>query len=276
MKNSKRTLSFLTLAFLAVIGLTACTPQPKDLTEQMKTYETAWKEAYNNGDAHALAMLYTADAKLYPDNSNVIEGRDAIEAFWNSALTMGMARAEPTTVSATAVGNMMIHEGEYKSFTKDDQLIDRGKYLLTRQKEEGDWKIDKHIWNSSIPELPVKGAWKLMEYKNITDGSVAYSFPGSFEMGQIKIWTDNHFCFSGTYTINNETTDNYGGGTFTLDGGNIYSENIEFHTSKPMIGTSVKMLIEVKGNTLTQTYPVDDSGNFDENNYSVEKYVRLD
>jgi|GEM_PF-360760 len=151
MKNVKSFLRFLTLAFLTVIVLTACTPQPKDLTEQMKTYETAWKEAYNNGDAHTLALCYTADAKLYPDNSDVIEGRDAIEGFWKIAFTMGMAKAEPTTISATAVGNTAIHIGEYKSFTKDGQMIDRGKYLLTRQKEEGDWKIDKHMWNSSMP-----------------------------------------------------------------------------------------------------------------------------
>lgn len=147
----KKNFSLFPLIILSLVFLTACNPQPKDVTEQMKDYATEWMEAVNNGDAHALAMCYTADAKLYPENSDVIEGRDAIEAYWNIALDMGMAKAEPTTKVATAVGNMAVHEGKYKSFTKDGQLIDEGKYLITRINEEGEWKIDKHMWATSMP-----------------------------------------------------------------------------------------------------------------------------
>lgn len=273
----KKNLNLFRFIVLTLLLLTACNPQPKDVTEQMKDYETAWMEAYNNGDAHALAMCYTADAKLYPENSDVIEGRDAIETFWNGAMTMGMAKARPTTVNAVAVGNMAIHVGDYKSFNKDNQLIDQGKYLVTRKNGKGEWKIDKHMWATNIPESPIKGAWRLVEIKHVSNGKEAYHFPGGgFEMQQIKIWTNGHFSFSGLYSMNNESTDNYGGGTYSIDGENIYSENIEYSASKPLVGTSIKMRIEVVGNTLTQTYPVEEDGTIDEDNYSFEKYVRLD
>jgi len=195
MKNVKSFLRFLTLAFLTVIVLTACTPQPKDLTEQMKTYETAWMEAISNGDAHALAMSYTIDAKLLPTNSKPIEGQDAIEAFWKGALEMGIAKVEITPVAAQAVGNMLVHEGEYKSFNKNDQMIDQGKFLATRILVDGQWKIDKHMWNTSMP-APVARAvendsvWivinpvKADKVKQFEDYNFNYLGPAAAEVNQ--------------------------------------------------------------------------------------------
>lgn len=277
MKNVKNLHGILVLMLLSLFCFSSCDQQPKDVTEQIKQANATFMEAYNNGDAHALAMCYTVDGKVFPANSEAIEGQEAIEAFWNGAIGMGIAKAELETESANAIGNMAVEIGKYKLYTKEGQLIDHGKYLVNWTKVDGIWKLHQDIWNTSIPEPPMKGAWKLVSYKNIANGSMASNFPDAqLEMHQIKIWTNGHFAFSGTYAMNDQLNDNYGGGTYNLIGENIYSENITFHTSKDMIGTSIKMALEVKGNTLTQIYPIDDQGNYDEDNYSVEKYERLD
>ncbi|WP_167613557.1 YybH family protein [Maribellus sediminis] len=277
MKNVKNLSGILTLVLLTMFCLSSCDQQPKDVTEQIKQANATFMEAYSNGDAHALAMCYTVDGKVFPANSEAIEGQEAIEAFWNGALGMGIAKADLQTESADAIGNMAVEIGKYKLYAKNGQLIDHGKYMVNWTKVDGKWKLHQDIWNTSIPEPPMKGAWKLVSYKNIANGSVANNFPdGQLEMHQIKIWTSGHFAFSGTYTVNNQLNDNYGGGSYTLKSGNVFSENIEYHSAKQMVGTSVKMLIEVQGNILTQIYPADDQGNYDEDNYSVEKYERLD
>ncbi|WP_340114753.1 YybH family protein [Maribellus mangrovi] len=276
MKNFKNLLSFLTLLAFSFVFLPACNQSPTDITEQIQTANNAFMEAFNSGDAHELAIKYTADGQLFPSNSDVIKGQENIEVFWNGAKEMGVAKAELETTKAEAVGAMAVETGHYKLYAQNDQMIDHGKYVVSWMKVDGKWKLHNDIWNTSVPESPIKGAWNLVEIKNINDGAVTNSFPnGNVQMQQVKIWTDGHFSFTGTYAMNNETSNNYGEGTYSLNG-NIYTENIDYHVSEPLIGTSIKMHIEVKGNTLTQIYPVDDSGNYDENNYSIEKYVKLD
>jgi ketosteroid isomerase-like protein len=50
----------------------------------------AWNEACNRGDAGAVAALWTGNAKLLPPTHQVIEGRQAIEAFWDGLLKAGL------------------------------------------------------------------------------------------------------------------------------------------------------------------------------------------
>lgn len=274
----KRNHLFVVLTSILFTGIMffSCQPQKVDVTDQIKEANEAFMEAFNNGDAHAVAMNYTSEAKLFPANSDAIEGPEAIESFWNGALGMGVAKAELKTVNAEAVGNMAVEEGTYKLFTKDNQVIDHGKYIVSWKKVDGKWKLDKDIWNTSVLLNPVIGAWNLVAFKQVSDGSLTYNFPdGNVEGSQIKIWTNGHFCFSGHYVQNGEKMDNYGGGSYIMNG-NIYEEHLDYFPLASSVGNTVKLKIEMKGDTLIQTYPVDADGNIDKNNYSVEKYLRLD
>jgi len=151
------------------------------------------------------------------------------------------------------------------------------KQIAALEKIDGDWKIALNAFvEEQYPNDKLLGAWNMVAYKNVNNGSLAYSFPNGNVTGkQIKVWTNGHFTFSGEFEFDGEKTDNYGGGSYTMNG-NISEEYIEYFSSKPSIGTTVKLMMEFKGDTLIQTYPVDADGNFDKNNYSVEKYVKLD
>ena len=120
----------------------------------------------------------------------------------------------------------------------------------------------------------IMGAWKFVQYQTIKGDSVFIEFPGKTDMDMTKIWTGNHFMCVGRSKVDTTVSDMYGMGTFKLDG-NKYEENVKILFYKPWEGKTIKMTLEIKNDTLIQTYPVDDNGQMDKNWAWIEKYVRI-
>jgi len=121
----------------------------------------------------------------------------------------------------------------------------------------------------------IAGAWSLVYYKSYAKDTVIGVYVGKNVIGsQIKVWSDEHFVFVGRFKVNEKQSDNFGGGTYTLEGSQ-YTETIDYHTNKQWLGKQYKMLIEIKGDTLMQTWPVSNMWNVDKSNYTIEKYVRI-
>lgn len=121
----------------------------------------------------------------------------------------------------------------------------------------------------------IEGAWKLVHATVVRNGALAGEFPESWSGNDMKMWSHGHFTFVGRMKSDTTYTDYYGGGKYTLQG-NRYQEEIEFHMVPGLIGTTAKMLLEVRSDTLIQTWPVKDDGQIDKDNFYEEKYVRLD
>ncbi len=119
------------------------------------------------------------------------------------------------------------------------------------------------------------GSYLTVSYKYYSHDTLKWSFPEMETGSEMKIWSDKNFVFSGTYRKDTTTRDNYGGGTYTLDGDH-YTENIQLHSDKSYIGTSIKMLIKINGDTLTQTWPVDENWNISKESHLEQKLVRAD
>lgn len=151
MKKKSTFTSSLAFFFLISIIFNSCTQGPVDVTSEITDANKEFMEAFNNGDANALAMNYTSNAKLYPSNSDVIEGQEAIEGFWNAVMNMGIKKAFLETVTAESFGNIAIEEGRYELYVEGDQIVDQGKYIVTWEKEDGQWKLHRDIWNTSNP-----------------------------------------------------------------------------------------------------------------------------
>ena len=134
------------------------------------------------------------------------------------------------------------------------------------------------FWSCSPNEKQhrkIEGAWSLVYYQSIAKDSVVGRYIGKDVIGsQIKVWSNDHFVFVGRFKVGSREADNYGGGTYTLEGSQ-YIETILYHINKQWIGTKPKMLIEIKGDTLYQTWPVNNMWQTDKSNYTLEKYVRL-
>jgi ketosteroid isomerase-like protein len=58
--------------------------------EQIESAYRAWNEATDRANAKALVLLYLDDAKLLPPTHMLVDGRQAIEKFWDGLFKAGM------------------------------------------------------------------------------------------------------------------------------------------------------------------------------------------
>ncbi|MFQ5651461.1 MAG: SgcJ/EcaC family oxidoreductase [bacterium] len=111
--------------------------------------------AFNRGDAAGVAALYTEKARVGPPNSEVLQGREAIQSFMQSGFTAGLKDLTLTTVSVDGSGDTAYENGTYTlKIAPEGQaaMTDSGKYLAVwKQQADGGWKLHTDIWNSSLP-----------------------------------------------------------------------------------------------------------------------------
>ncbi|MBN1388916.1 MAG: DUF4440 domain-containing protein [Bacteroidales bacterium] len=140
------------ITVLAVMFLVAgCVQQPVDVSGEISDANIVFMEAFNTGDMAALAQCYTEDAKLFPPNSEIVQGREMIETFWGGALEMGVKKVLLETTSATGFGNTAIEEGKATLYAEGDVILDVSKYIVIWKKIGDKWLLDRDIWNSSMP-----------------------------------------------------------------------------------------------------------------------------
>jgi uncharacterized protein (TIGR02246 family) len=111
----------------------------------------AFMAAAGRGDAAGLAALYTANGQLLPPNADFVTGPEALQGFWQAVLDMGIQKAELNTVEVEGFGETAVEVGKFKLFGAEDQLLDQGKYIVYWKQQEGQWKLHRDIFNSSMP-----------------------------------------------------------------------------------------------------------------------------
>ena len=151
MKNKSKVLNSIALVSLICVLFSSCAPIPADVTGEINEANQAIMSAYANGDANALAAFYTADAKIFPENSATIEGPQAIAGFFGAIMNMGIKKVKFEAVTAQSYGNMAVEEGKYTLFVEGDYIADQGKYIVTWKNEDGKWKVHRDIWNTNNP-----------------------------------------------------------------------------------------------------------------------------
>jgi hypothetical protein len=118
------------------------------------------------------------------------------------------------------------------------------------------------------------GGWQLVQTQSIENGKMKVTYPGILVGNEYKMWSEKNFIFFGRWKTDSVTTDNYGYGTYTLNGKD-YEETVMYHFMKEYEGQKIKMSMELINDTLIQIYhPVDSTGVQSESISSVEKWVR--
>ena len=122
---------------------------PQQSRTEIERINRGFMEAFRQGDAGAMAMLYSNDALLLPPGSPEIDDRDEIRAFWQGAMDMGIKEADLETREVEALGDTAIEVGRFTLRGADGQTADAGKYLVVWKREAATWRIQRDIWNSS-------------------------------------------------------------------------------------------------------------------------------
>jgi hypothetical protein len=121
-----------------------------------------------------------------------------------------------------------------------------------------------------------QGAWQLVQIQRIANGKTRVTFPTATNKGtSIKMWSEKHYSVLGNRDRDTLIVDLYTGGTYKLEGIQ-YEEDVMYAKDKPYIGKNIKMSMELRNDTLLQSYnPVNTKGQFVDTVRYVEKYIRL-
>lgn len=107
--------------------------------------------AFKWGDAAGLAALYTENGQILPPNDGFVTGRQAVHAFWQSVMDMGIKEAKLKVLEVEGLGDTAIEVSTFTLQGEGGLVLDEGKYLVVWKFEEGQWKLHRDIFNSSKP-----------------------------------------------------------------------------------------------------------------------------
>jgi ketosteroid isomerase-like protein len=109
-------------------------------------------EAHITKDTTFLNNIFTKDARSFPPNAEAVVGRKAIAQLNADWVNFGIYEAKEISTSFYGTKDYLIDEGTYTFIYGEDKTTDKGKYINIWKMEDGEWKIDSNIWNSSLPE----------------------------------------------------------------------------------------------------------------------------
>jgi len=107
--------------------------------------------AINAGDGATVASFYTEDAALFPPGAARVDGRSAIQTFWQGAIDSGMTIDDLHAVEVDARGDMA---GEIGVFVlsvpgENGQTKIPGQYIVIWKRTGHTWQLHRDIWNTN-------------------------------------------------------------------------------------------------------------------------------
>ena len=150
---------YLLVLMLAVPILLSCTtPPPPDTTAEdtqaIKVVRNQLTYNFNQGDAAAVASLYTDEAKLLPPKRPMIVGKEGIQAFNQAGIDAGVGDLRFTVIDLSVNGDMAYVVGKQTVTIQPEEgeaISENNKYVWILKRENGTWKLDVVIFNSSVP-----------------------------------------------------------------------------------------------------------------------------
>jgi ketosteroid isomerase-like protein len=109
-----------------------------------------FSQAYMNEDYDAIANAYTLDGKIFPNNTKIIEGREAIKKRWIITNGAKILHHQLDPEEIKFLGDYAYDYGYYngKTQNKDKTISEwKGKYVVIWKKVGEDWKMYLDIWN---------------------------------------------------------------------------------------------------------------------------------
>jgi uncharacterized protein (TIGR02246 family) len=130
--------------------MSTITQTASDTLEEIRSVNQNFETNFASGDAQGMASLYTSDGLLLPPGAGTQKGPNAIQNFWQMVMDMGIKGAHLETLEIEQEGETAIEMGQYELSGAEGQRMDQGKYIVIWKRQEGQWKLHKDIWNTSI------------------------------------------------------------------------------------------------------------------------------
>ncbi len=141
------------------------TPTGRELVRATTATRASFVAALEQGDAHAAAAVYAADARLLPPSAELLRGRAAIEAFWSAGIASGLSGVELEAIELERRDALGYEIGRYALRLRaadGGEVVDRGKYVLVHeQQEDGAWLRTVETFNPDVAPVPTPGSPQL-------------------------------------------------------------------------------------------------------------------
>ena len=137
------------ILFLLITSLTLTV---SGQSEEQKILDQAKKfsEYLMTDEKEKVVAMYTADAKIFPGDRDILEGND-LEDYWNpeTPSSWQISFHKITHLEVKVWGDEAYDYGYYEGIsTNGEQTANwKGKYVIIWRKEGGEWKIYLDIWN---------------------------------------------------------------------------------------------------------------------------------
>ena len=123
---------------------------PISQKEIIRRNAEAFSKAYMDANYEVLAGFYSEDGKIFPINSDIISGREAIKKKWiipeGSKILQHKVLPSEIKIIGDYAYDYGYYEGKTKT-TKQNEINFKGKYVIVWKKHKNDWKIYLDIWN---------------------------------------------------------------------------------------------------------------------------------
>lgn len=144
---------------VAIVARPAISQEPNE-PSGLAALRAAWIQAYEAGDAAAMADLYVEDAVRMPYDAPAVKGHDSIVAAYGVQFETRRLhpRIDLVPESMLAVGVIAIERGSYDetltSLDESVQIREIGKYVsVARRGDDGHWRFAIGIFNrDALPE----------------------------------------------------------------------------------------------------------------------------
>src|SRR5688500_2500614 len=107
--------------------------------------------AYVRGDVDAMVAAYTPDAVIFPGNSEMLRGRDAIRGYWTLAPGARITRHVATPTEIRVEGDHAYDYGVYEAAGERNGQAwgpTLGKYVIVWRRGPEGWRMHLDMWNS--------------------------------------------------------------------------------------------------------------------------------
>lgn len=120
------------------------------IPQKFQDVNRRFEELAAKGDLSDLSGIYTRGARLLPPGAETVEGVDSIQQFWASAASvMGVKSLRLETLELEILGDSAVEVGAADLVAEHVVSQSRIKYVVIWKKQDGDWRWDVDIWNTS-------------------------------------------------------------------------------------------------------------------------------
>ncbi|WP_425392431.1 YybH family protein [Ekhidna sp.] len=139
----------ITLTILILIASIATNAQEKEI-KAIESQIAQFSKHLMAGAREKVVEMYTSDAKIFPSDTDILEGED-LANYWNPPAERSWQTTfhKITPVEIKVLGDEAYDYGYYEGTSSNGEQESnwRGKYVIVWRKENDVWKIYLDIWN---------------------------------------------------------------------------------------------------------------------------------